>query len=86
MTPPALKVGDRVRHKPTGALGTIVFGPKTARGKNYDVAFDEGTVLDGIRYGPTADLFNPDKNKRQIGPHYRDLEELELVAVESSAR
>ena len=77
----SFKVGDRVRHKPTGALGTIVLGPTTAREKNYDVAFDEGTVLDGIRYGPTADLFNPDKKKRQIGPVYMYVEDLELVAV-----
>jgi hypothetical protein len=77
MAPPVFKVGDRVRYKPSGALGTIISGPETARGKNYDVAFDEGTVLGGIRYGPTTDLLNPDKDKWHLGPVCIYLENLE---------
>ena len=52
MEPPVFKVGDRVRYKPTGALGTIVLGPKTSRGKNYTIEFDCGYVFHGGRFGP----------------------------------
>ena len=82
---PVFKVGDRVRYKFTylggtdTALGTIVGAPKTARGEHYDVAFDEGTVLNGMRYGPTHTAFDVHvpKDKWQLGPVVIPLEFLE---------
>jgi hypothetical protein len=49
--PPVFKVGDRVQHKETGQLGTIVRGPKTARGKNFTVEFAGGFATHGVRLG-----------------------------------
>ena len=85
MAPPVFKVGDRVQYKfsyPGGtdtALGTIVGTPKTAQGNQYTVAFDEGTVLNAMRYGPKHTLFDfhVPKNKWQIGPVPLELDFLE---------
>ena len=49
--PPVFKVGDRVQHKETGQLGTIIRGPKTARGKNFTVEFAGGFATRGVRLG-----------------------------------
>src|SRR5438309_316855 len=65
--PPVFKVGDRVRYTPrrptpslpTNALGTVVQGPKSARGQIYVVAFDHatnglgrGSLYDSSTWGP----------------------------------
>jgi len=84
---PVFKVGDRVRYKFTHAggidtaLGTIVTAPKTSREKNYTVAFDDGTVLNGVRYGPKHTLFNVHvpKSEWQLGPVGIEVEFLELA-------